>query len=99
MNIKNIFLVALFACPFLLAASNDKNKKIRLFSDAFENKIPDNNKKRKLLQQLVVAKYRNEKLPICNMPDDCWTVIAKYMPSHEKVSLRLVSSHFESLFY
>ncbi|HBY05667.1 MAG: hypothetical protein UV38_C0001G0137 [candidate division TM6 bacterium GW2011_GWE2_42_60] len=99
MKIKKILLITLLACPFLLTASNGKNEKIRLFSDAFENKTPDNNKKRKLVQQLVAAKYRNEKLPICNMPDDCWTVIAQYLPLKDKYALRLLSAYFKSLFY
>jgi len=98
MNIKNIFFVSLFACPFLLTASNGKNEKIRLFSDAFENKTTDNNKKRKL-EQLLIAKNHNENLSVYTIPGDCWNKIAHFLTSHEKLSLRLVSSHFNSLFY
>ena len=98
MKIKNILLITLLASPFVVVASDKKNEKIRLFSDAFEINNSDKSKKRKL-QQLLIAKNRNENLPICTMPGDCWAIVTKYLPFHEKLSLRLVSSYFQSLFY
>jgi len=73
-----------------------------------ENNEERDVKKRKQLQVVLQnpevliaqqARKNNEKQAICTMPRDCWTNIAKYSPIKDKLSLRLVSTYFQSLFY